>query len=90
MSTNHTPGPWQLADRKNPWWIVRTLAGEYIAEVECDPDAPDESRANALLIAAAPRMFLFISALAKRQCSCHQEMTCIACASRDIVKAVQS
>jgi hypothetical protein len=57
MCTQHTPGPWKIADRtRYPWWNVTTQAGDYVAEVECDPDAPDESHANARLIAAAPEL----------------------------------
>ena len=54
MNTQHTPGPWTVMPRMtHPWYDIKAAEWQ-VAEVETDPDAPDESEANARLIAAAP------------------------------------
>lgn len=57
MSSKHTPGPWELAEKFN-CVEVRAVDGPYIAN--CNQSAAIDWRikeANARLIAAAPEMF---------------------------------
>lgn len=54
----HTPGPWHTTNQLNPNGNrLITNAHGYIATVPgWEVDAPDEAKANARLIAAAPDM----------------------------------
>lgn len=56
MSSKHTPGPWQLAEKYN-CKDVRAVDGPYVAD--CNASAAIDWRtkeANARLIAAAPEL----------------------------------
>ena len=56
MSVQHTPGPWQLADAGPLIDGLRIFAGDshYIGFVGNSDDSPEQTLANATLVAAAP------------------------------------
>lgn len=61
MSSKHTPGPWQLAEKYN-CKDVRAVDGPYVAD--CNASAAIDWRtkeANARLIAAAPELLEALS-----------------------------
>lgn len=61
MSSKHTPGPWQLAEKYN-CKDVRAVDGPYVAD--CNASAAIDWRtkeANARLIAAAPELLQALS-----------------------------
>jgi len=52
METKHTPGPWHLGMKPGP--MIYGPNGEQVADLSADMVFPDETAANARLIAAAP------------------------------------
>jgi hypothetical protein len=61
-----TPAPWEAREgslHRRPW-LVDAPGRRFIAQIDGPPD--EEGEANARLIAAAPRMFAALDALAKR------------------------
>ena len=57
MKTQHTPGPWHVATRRNEFHSERVFAGSrYIACIGGSDDTVDEQKANAHLIAASPEL----------------------------------
>ncbi len=60
MSTQHTPGPWSVAEKENrddldlPYWCVFSLSDAETAPSRAYGDTPEQRKANAGLIAAAP------------------------------------
>jgi len=61
MSSKHTPGPWQLAEKYN-CKDVRAVDGPYVAD--CNASAAIDWRtkeANARLIAAAPELLTIVA-----------------------------
>jgi hypothetical protein len=79
MSTQHTPGPWQILPEESdkPYIRIRgtVLGGRYkVANVNLDVIFRDEARANVHLIAAAPDLLGALK-LAVRQNSHEMVMT---------------
>ena len=70
MTAQHTPGPWEVADclmNEDERWVHSSELGGVIAGVWPwgDDEVGEQQReANARLIAAAPRMYDYISARA--------------------------
>lgn len=53
-TSKHTPGPWHIGMKPGP--IIYGPQGEQVADLRAHLLMPDESAANARLIAAAPEL----------------------------------
>lgn len=55
---SYTPGPWFVPERTGTQYVEARIGGGWLQEVAaCGPtEKPEEQRANARLIAAAPAM----------------------------------
>jgi rhamnogalacturonyl hydrolase YesR len=68
MTAKHTPGEWKLVeflkDRKGMFHKVHDEQGVTIANIPCNPTDPEEwHRANARLIAAAPKLLEMLESI---------------------------
>lgn len=59
---SYTPGPWFVPERTGTQYVEARIGGGWLQEVAaCGPtEKPEEQRANARLIAAAPTMAAYI------------------------------
>ena len=91
MTTKHTPGPWHIGMRPGP--IVYGPQGEQVADLRADLLPPGENRANARLIAAAPKVLAAAKAILPLL-SYHGQKGCDAgcedCAAIDALEAILS
>lgn len=63
LMAEHTPGPWTYRPADDGFELDVMAGDLYVAAI---PDIPDETEANARLIAAAPRMADYIRLHAER------------------------